>query len=192
LGFFIVIPVKAGRVSGMLKGLVHIYTGNGKGKTTAAVGLGVRAFGSGCKVLMAQFLKARESGEIEFLKGLGRGFKVMRSAYSGKFTWQMNETELTEAREKQNRFFDEVEAEGCNGQWDMLILDEILEAVRVGMIDAARIEKLIREKPEGLELVLTGRDAPELLVEASDYVSEIREIKHPFRRGISARKGIEE
>jgi cob(I)alamin adenosyltransferase len=176
----------------MRKGLVHIYTGDGKGKTTTAVGLAVRAFGSGMKVIFAQFLKGRESGEIKILEGLGPGFRVCRSGFAGKFTWQMDESELSETRKEQNSFLDAVIAESSSGRWDMLVLDEILVAVDQGIIDESRVEELIKEKPEDLELVLTGRSAPESLVRIADYVSEIKAVKHPYEKRIEARKGIEE
>jgi cob(I)alamin adenosyltransferase len=174
------------------KGLVHIYTGDGKGKTTAAVGLAVRAFGSGLRVLFAQFLKGRESGEIKILRELEPGFRVCRSGFAGKFTWQMDESEFSEAKKEQNSFLDVVIAEAFSGKWDMLILDEILVAVNVGIIDKCRVERLVKEKPEDLELVMTGRSAPESLIQMAAYVSEIRAVKHPYEKGIGARKGIEE
>jgi cob(I)alamin adenosyltransferase len=174
------------------KGLVHIYTGDGKGKTTSAVGLAVRAFGRGMRIIFAQFLKDGVSGEIKILNELGNGFRVCKSGFAGKFTWQMDESELCEARKEQNSFLDAVIAEAFSGGWDMLVLDEILVAVDQGIIDESRVEELIKEKPEDLELVLTGRSAPESLVRIADYVSEIKAVKHPYEKGIGARIGIEE
>lgn len=173
-------------------GLVHIYMGNGKGKTTAAVGLGIRAYGNGFKVLLAQFLKPGTSGETEVLKSLGQGLNIMCPGFPDRFTWQMDERELAEVKKQQNEFFDRVITEAKEAQWDMLILDEILGAIKGGMIDAQSVERFIKDRPAGLEVVLTGRCAPGSLVDLADYVSEIREVKHPFSKGVGARKGIEE
>ena len=162
-----------------------------KGKQRQPCGLAVRAFGRGMRIIFAQFLKDGVSGEIKILNELGNGFRVCKSGFAGKFTWQMDESELCEARKEQNSFLDAVIAEGFSGRWDMLVLDEILVAVDQGIIDASRVEELIKEKPEALEFVLTGRSAPESLVRIADYVSEIKAVKHPYERN-RARIGIEE
>ncbi|HEY9063047.1 MAG TPA: cob(I)yrinic acid a,c-diamide adenosyltransferase [Pseudobacteroides sp.] len=175
----------------MEKGLVHIYTGNGKGKTTSAIGLGIRAYGRGFKVYMAQFLKSAESGELNVLKNLEPGFTVKRFEMVDKFTWNMNEAEIKETGEGLNKLFDLAITDTKNGAWDMLILDEILGAIKGGFIPIQKVIEFVKNKPEGLELVMTGRAAPEELVALSDYVSEINPIKHPLDKGIGARIGIE-
>ena len=169
------------------KGLIHIYTGDGKGKTTAAIGLCVRAVGAGRRVLFAQFLKGWTTGEIEPLKTLG--VHVVRSAQVLKFIPEMNETELEDCRRGQSAILDEVES--CMSAFDFIILDEALGALSTGIVSLEAIRAIIKKKPESAELVLTGRNAPEQLVELADYVSEIKAVKHPYDRGISARRGIE-
>ena len=175
-----------------MKGLVHIYTGDGKGKTTAAVGLGIRAWGRGMKVLMVQFLKGLESGELITIRGLGDGFVVNSGEPMRKFTWNMNETELEQAAALQKQQLEYAWNEIKTEQWDLLILDEIMAAITTGMVPLDNVLSLIESKPEKLEIVMTGRNAPDRLVEAADYVSEIREVKHPMRNGIAARRGIED
>lgn len=174
-----------------MKGLVHIYTGNGKGKTTAAVGLGIRAWGSGMKVLMVQFLKGMESGELIAIRHLGDGFHVKPGQPMRKFTWNMNEEELQLAAFIQKQQFAYAKSETLTGKWDMLILDEIMAAITTGMIPLEDVLSFIKDKPEEMEVVLTGRNAPDSLIEAADYVSIIQEVKHPMNKGISGRRGIE-
>lgn len=174
-----------------MKGLVHIYTGDGKGKTTAAVGLGIRAYGRGLKVLMVQFLKGAETGEMKTLEALKPGFRLYRSKEILKFTWNMTEEELAETRQVQKEILEYAVNEINKGGWDMLILDEALGALSSGMLELKELMEFIKGKPDCLELVLTGRDAPEELIELADYVSEIKCIKHPMEQGIPARKGIE-
>ncbi len=174
-----------------MKGLIHIYTGDGKGKTTAAVGLGIRAYGRGLKVLMAQFLKGRKTGETEVLRQLGPNFKLIRSGISGRFCWQMDEDGKDEVKKLQQKLFDDAIKEAFLGKWDMLILDEILGTVKAGFVNAGLVKKMLKEKPDELEVVLTGRDSPGILITAADYVSEIRKVKHPADKGVNARRGIE-
>jgi len=175
-----------------MQGLVHIYTGDGKGKTTAAVGLGLRAWGRGRKVLMVQFLKGKESGELIAIDRLGDGFVVNRGKYMGKFTWSMNEEERKQTAVLQRQQLEYAWKEMKTDRWDMLILDEIMAAVTTEMVPLKDVLALIGDKPDRLELVMTGRNAPDPLIEAADYVSEIREVKHPLQKGIAARRGIED
>jgi cob(I)alamin adenosyltransferase len=175
----------------MEKGLVHIYTGNGKGKTTSAIGLGIRAYGRGFKVYMAQFLKSAETGELNVLKTLEPGFTVKRFEMVNKFTWSMNDAEKKETGEGIDKLFDTTVIDSESGAWDMLILDEILGAIKGGFISLQKVVEFVKNKPYGLELIMTGRAAPEELVVLSDYVSEINPIKHPMDKGIGARIGIE-
>jgi ATP:corrinoid adenosyltransferase len=174
-----------------MKGLTHIYTGEGKGKTTAAIGLGIRAYGRGLKVLMVQFLKGAETGEMYTLEKLKPGFILYRGTEIKKFTWNMSEEELKHAAKIQNDIFNyAMDAANCGG-WDMLILDEILGAVKTGLIELDDVTRFLKERPDNFELILTGRDAPAELIELADYVSDIKAAKHPMEKGIPARKGIE-
>jgi len=174
-----------------MKGLIHIYSGHGKGKTTAAVGLGIRACGSGLKVLMVQFLKSMDSGEIHVLKRLYPDFRVRRSSETMKFTWDMDENELRRAADVQNELLGYAIDQSFNSKVDLLILDEVLGALECNLIKSDKLRDFLSNKPEHLEVVLTGRNATEEFIDMADYVSEIREVKHPYTLGIKQRKGIE-
>ncbi|HEY5585629.1 MAG TPA: cob(I)yrinic acid a,c-diamide adenosyltransferase [Ruminiclostridium sp.] len=170
-------------------GLVHIYTGTGKGKTTAAIGLGIRALGSGMKVLMVQFLKGRQSGEEVVFEKLKPNFELLKLKKIDKFSWEFTEDEKQEMRESSLYLFDYALSQARSK--DMIILDEIMGAIKTGLIDVKTVSDFIKNKPTKLELVLTGRNAPIELIELADYVSEINAVKHPMTSGISAREGIE-
>lgn len=176
-----------------MKGLIHIYCGDGKGKSTAAAGLAVRAAGRGYRVLMVRFLKTDDSGEVSVLQSIP-GVTLAPCDRTFGFTFRMTPEEKKEAAAYyQQRFLDicrQVREEGEN-QADLLILDEILAAVTTGMVNEADVIRFLKEKPDHLEVVLTGRNPSERLVELADYVSEIQAVKHPFTEGVSAREGIE-
>lgn len=175
----------------LMSGLVHIYTGNGKGKTTAAIGLGVRACGRGMKVLMVQFLKGALTGEMNSLKALEPSFELHRGKEVKKFTWKMNEEEKAQTAAEQRRILEYAIEAASGGGLDLLIMDEALGAMSTGMLDKEAVAEFIKGKPEKLELVLTGRGATQEFIELADYVSEIRAVKHPAEKGVKARKGIE-
>lgn len=169
----------------MDKGLVHLYCGNGKGKTTAAMGLALRALGQGMQVIVVQFLKNGTSGELEPLKKLGA------AVYSGqpgaKFTFQMNAEEKAQATKENNARLAEALQQPC----DLLILDEICAARNSGMVDEALAKQAVLERPQHREVVLTGRNPEAWMAEAADYITEMRPRRHPYEQGIPARKGIE-
>lgn len=171
-------------------GLIHIYCGDGKGKTTAAVGLAVRCAGRGNKVLLVQFLKSRDSGELYSLAKLP-DIEVMRGKESKKFTFQMNEEEKHALLIEHNKMFEQVLAKIKNGGYSLLILDEVLGALNAKVFEMPKLIEFLRHKPENLEVVLTGRNPAPELVEIADYVSEMRKVKHPMDKGIMAREGIE-
>jgi len=174
----------------MDKGLIHIYIGDGKGKTTAAVGLAVRAAGRKRKVVFAQFLKGRKTGEVAPLKGLG--VQVIRSEKNRKFFCYMDEEERIGFREEQLRLLEEAGEAAFGGEAaDLLVLDEAVDILDLNMIDDEALRSFIEQKPEGLELVLTGRAAPDWLIEMADYVTEMRKIKHPYDSGVTGREAIE-
>lgn len=170
-------------------GLVHIYTGNGKGKTTAAIGLGVRASGSGMKVLMLQFMKGRHSSEENSLEKLKPHFELYKLKKLEKFSWELTPDEKKEMEENTEKLF-KYALEHAKSK-NMLILDEIMASIHTGLIDVKEVIEFIKNKPPKLELVLTGRNAPKELIELADYVSEINAVKHPMSSGIAAREGIE-
>ncbi len=171
-------------------GLIHIYCGDGKGKTTAAVGLAVRCAGRGNKVLLVQFLKSRDSGELYSLAKLP-DIEVMRGKESKKFTFQMNEEEKHALLIEHNKMFEQVLAKIKNGGYSLLILDEVIGALNAKVFEMPKLIEFLRHKPENLEVVLTGRNPAQELVEIADYVSEMRKVKHPMDKGIMAREGIE-
>ena len=166
--------------------LVHIYCGDGKGKTSAAVGMAVRAAGRGLKVVMVRFLKSDDSGAV-----LGHipGITVIPCERTFGFVSSMDrETREQAARWNLEQFFRAVElAERA----DLLILDEIMAAMTYGMVPEERVLEFLEARPGGLEVVLTGRSPSERILGAADYVSEIQKVRHPYDRGILARKGIE-
>lgn len=174
-----------------MQGLIHIYTGNGKGKTSAAVGLGMRAYGRGLKVLMVQFLKGSETGEMLAIEKLGAGFTLVRGKEVKKFTWNMNEAELSELKESMKELFEIATESASECACDVLILDELMGAISTGLIEVRDVFKFLKGKPNSLEVIMTGRNAPKELVDISHYVSEINAVKHPFDSGIKAREGIE-
>ena len=173
-----------------MSGMVHLYHGNGKGKTTAALGLALRAAGNGMQVIIVQFLKGQHSGEIEMLKMLP-GICVLRGKNGSKFSHMMNEAEKQAARHAHEENLAKALAMVENGEGNLLILDEAMGALSSGLLSEERIQKLLQEKPPQLELVFTGRNPPAFILEAADYVTEMRCEKHPYNSGVAARKGIE-
>ena len=169
------------------KGLIHIYTGPGKGKTTAAIGLGVRATGEGLSVYMIQFMKGRRYSEIDALEKIPL-FTVKqfgRDEFVSKEKPEQIDIDL--AKEG----FDHAKTIIKEGKHDVVILDEINVAVDYNLIPVEDVQKLIEEKPKHVELILTGRYAPPNIVKEADLVSEILEIKHPYQHGVQSRKGID-
>lgn len=175
----------------MEKGLIQIYTGDGKGKTTAAIGQGIRALGRGYTVYMVQFLKSQDTGELKVLEKLEPSFKVFRFEKKRGFVFNLSKDELAELKNEVCTAFDFVKAVLENGECDVFILDEIMAAMSNGLVDIDDVADVLKNKPSGVEIILTGRDAPDKILELADYVSQIMCKEHPFERGIGARKGIE-
>ena len=171
-------------------GLVHIYCGEGKGKTTCSVGLSVRACGYGLHVLFMQFLKSGDSSELKILKSLP-GIDVLGTKPIKKFSFQMTEEEKAETRRINAEQFAEMVKMLENDHYDMLVLDEVLGAIEAGLLDDQLIVNFLKNRPEQLEVVMTGRYPTEELEELADYVSRIDKVKHPYDKGIPARAGIE-
>lgn len=170
------------------KGIIQIYTGNGKGKTSAAFGLALRALGRGLKVYVIQFIKGGfDYGELHIvdrfpdmtLKAFGRGRFITDSPPSQEDV-QLADDAMSLAEQVVKK-----------GEYDVVILDEVNVAVSLGLVKVERVLNLIKNKPRCVELVLTGRYAPKELVKAAQLVTEMREIKHPFSSGLPARKGID-
>jgi len=175
----------------MEKGLVQVYTGNGKGKTTAAIGQGIRAFGRGKTVYMVQFLKGSETGELISLKSLEPRFKLFRFEKKRDFIWNLSKEEIEELKVDIAKTLDFIRDTIKQGCCDVLILDEIMAVLEKGLVDIEDVLSIIKCKPENVELVLTGRNAPDKIIEVADYVSRIDCVKHPLKKGITAREGIE-
>jgi cob(I)alamin adenosyltransferase len=171
-------------------GLIQLYTGDGKGKTTAAIGAAVRAAGRGRRVLFVQFLKGRPTGELAAL-GHVPGIRIRRLSRDYGFFKNMSDADRDQVRFEHDRLLIFIAQDLQNGGTDFLVLDELAATMRHGLIDQDRVRQLLDSKPEFLEIVITGRDAPQLLVERADYISEIRKIRHPFDSGTPARKGVE-
>ena len=169
------------------KGLTHIYTGPGKGKTTAAIGLGVRATGEGLSVYMIQFMKGRRYSEIDALEKIPNFTVVQFGRDEFVSKEKPEQIDIDFARDG----FDHAKSIITKGKHDVIILDEINVAVDFNLIQVEDVLKLIEEKPKHVELVLTGRYASPEIVKRADLVSEILEIKHPYQHGVQSRKGID-
>lgn len=172
------------------QGLLIIHTGAGKGKTTAALGTAMRAAGNGMRVLVLQFLKGSwHYGELDaaerfngdlVIRQMGRGFVKVGGA-------ETDPEDLRMVREA----WQEAVREMQSGEWDLIVLDEINYAIGYDMLDAQEVADALKERPQMLHVILTGRNAHPLLVELADTVTEMREVKHAYTRGILAQRGIE-
>lgn len=171
----------------MRKGYVQVYTGSGKGKTTAALGVVVRAAGAGLRVFFGQFIKKEQCSEHRMLERFGADI-VVRQYGLGFFLKRSVTQEDILAAGKGMR---EIGKAVRSGSYDIVVLDEVNVAVRYGLVDVEEVVRLIEEKPEGVELILTGRYAHERVIAAADLVTEMREIKHYSDKGVKARVGIE-
>ena len=171
----------------MDKGYIHVYTGNGKGKTTSAIGLGVRAAGAGKKVHMIQFMKGRRYSEIDGLEHVSQ-FTVSqhgRDEFVNKEHPEQIDIDMAQEG------FETAKKLVTSNKYDMIILDEINVAIDYNLLTIEDVMELIKNKPTRLELVLTGRYATPALVQQADYVSEVLEIKHPYQQGVLGRKGVD-
>lgn len=176
-------------ISSMKKGLIHIYTGTGKGKTTAAVGLAVRAKSRNFKVLFAQFFKEKNSkGETDMLKQIGVDVHIFRSVKSPLFNPNADRNSLKKASKKALSYLNEIFSENS---YDLIILDEFLCMLSEGLISDNEAVNFIRSKPDSLELVLTGRGLTQKISDEADYLTFMQEVRHPYKKKILARKGIE-
>lgn len=175
----------------MEKGLIHLYHGYGKGKTTAAVGLCIRAAGNKKQVLFVQFMKDDTSGEIEVLRSIP-GIKTAHGKTPKGFYSRMSDEEKAVFAAEQEKLLEtaikEIDRMKDGG---VVVFDEITYAYAWNLIDREKLENLLAHKPEGIELVMTGRDPEQALTDAADYVTEMKCEKHPFEKGIAARRGIE-
>ncbi len=172
------------------KGLVILYTGEGKGKTTAALGLVLRAVGYKKKCLIIQFGKAWFTGELKGIKNLAPFVKIIQG---GKGFLNILGSKISKGDHEKaaDRAYALLYKEVMSGSWDIVVADEIVGAVASGVLPLNNAVKLIKDKPRGLDLVLTGHNASKTLIDLSDLVTEMKEIKHPYKIGILAKKGLD-
>lgn len=174
----------------MKKGLIIVHTGNGKGKTTAAMGLAFRAVGQGLRVLMLQFIKGdRKYGELESVKKFGPDFKIQPLGKG--FICSNSKLTDEEIAENISQSWEHAKNEILTDKYDMIILDEINYVISYKLIPVEEVLAMLEDRPERLHIVMTGRDAHEKIIDRADLVTEMKEIKHPYSKGIKAQKGIE-
>ena len=168
----------------------HIYYGDGKGKTTAAIGLAVRAAGSKMKVLFVQFLKTEFSGERHILSHTENvTLKLCRREL--KYTFEMDDKEKAQAAKIFKGIFDNAVTTALTEKYDMVVLDEVFEAINAHMLSESEVYEFITNAPSSMEIVMTGHNPPQKFMDCADYITEFKKIKHPYDRGITGRIGIE-
>lgn len=168
----------------------HIYYGDGKGKTTAAIGLAVRAAGSKMKVLFVQFLKTEFSGERHILSHT-ENVTLTFCPLELKFTFDMDDKEKTQAAKIFKGIFDNAVTTALTEKYDMVVLDEVFEAINAHMLSESEVYEFITNAPSSMEIVMTGHNPPQKFMDCADYITEFKKIKHPYDRGITGRIGIE-
>jgi cob(I)alamin adenosyltransferase len=173
------------------KGYVQVYTGNGKGKTTAAVGQAVRSAGNGLKVYMLQFLKTEPTGELEIAKLIGDNFQIFRFESKKGFFWTLSDEEKVILKKEINNAYNFAMEVIKSNSCDVFILDEIMGVLSNKLLEEAQIIELIENKPINMELILTGRNVPDLIKDKADLITEMKEIKHYMEKGVYSREGIE-
>jgi cob(I)alamin adenosyltransferase len=169
------------------RGYVHVYTGNGKGKTTAALGLALRAVGAGYPVFIGQFIKSERYSEVEVLE---RFVPELDCRQFGRGCWLRGEPSRQDIDLAQQAMMT-IREILCSERYRVVVLDELVTALYFKLVDLSQVLDLLAAKPENVELILTGRYAPEALIAAADLVTEMREVKHYYEQGVLARKGIE-
>lgn len=171
-------------------GRIHIYYGDGKGKTTTGMGLITRAAGHGYRVLLYQFMKNNKTSERKILEQVGN-ITIIDGLEQEKFSFQMTPEEKAERRKFYGEQFKKVTEMAVSETYDVLFMDETIYTISAGLLDETLVLDFLRKKPETLEVILTGNYPSERLLELADYVSEIKKVKHPFDKGQRARMGIE-
>jgi cob(I)alamin adenosyltransferase len=172
------------------RGLIIVNTGPGKGKTTAAMGTALRAVGQGMRVLMLQFLKGSwHYGELDAVQAFGEKF-VMKQLGRGFVKVGAEKPDPEDVRMVEEAWNQSAEAI-LSGQWDVVILDEINYAIGYGMLDAGKVTETLRKKPDMVHVILTGRNAHPTIVDLADTVTEMRQVKHAYEKGVMAQRGIE-
>lgn len=173
-----------------MSGLIHLYHGDGKGKTTAAVGLAIRARAASRRPVFVQFFKNGLSGEVRHLKQCD-GITVIAGVTSGRFFWEMDEAEKAKTRKLHDKHLAEASALIMSGEADFIVLDELLSAWNQDMVDHEAVLQLLDQRPSNVEVCITGRDPAQELIDRADYITNMMLERHPFEQGIPARMGIE-
>jgi len=171
------------------QGFVQIYTGNGKGKSTAAIGQAVRAAGSGLKTYIAQFMKEYPYSELISLKNLSQWITIEQ--FGGDDFIYKKELPAREELDKAEQGLQNAKEKMLNGEYDIIILDEAIVAIYFKLIETNDLIGIIKAKPKNVELILTGRYCPEELIDLADLVTEMKEVKHYYQKGVTSRRGIE-
>lgn len=174
----------------MKRGMVILYTGEGKGKTTASLGLVLRAVGYRKKVLIIQFGKIWFTGEIEGVKRLGKAVKLIQGGLGFVKIFD-DQSPLSDHKKMAQQTFTKLRKEVLSNKWDLIIADELVGALAAKLLNFGQVKKLIREKPKNLDLVLTGHQAKRNLIALADLVTEMMPIKHPFDKGFLAKQGVD-
>lgn len=167
-------------------GYVHVYTGNGKGKTTAAFGLAVRAICAGKKVYIGQFIKGMKYSELDAVKYLPN---LVIEQYGRNCFIKNNPTQ--EDIDLAQNGLKKIENVILSGEYDIVILDEINVAIYYNLVETSQVINIIKKRPENVEIVLTGRYAPKEIIDIADLVTDMQEVRHYYRKGVMAREGIE-
>ena len=173
-----------------MTGLIHVYEGDGKGKTTAAVGLAVRCAGSGRKVLFTQFLKSDTSNELKVLRKIDN-IEVYTKKTNFGFTFNMTDAEKLKAKEFFTNHLKDVIHLATEGKYDLVVMDEVIDAYNLDMVDHDTLTDFLKSRPENLEIVMTGRNPKNEIAKLADYFTHFQKVKHPFDKGQRARVGIE-
>ncbi len=173
----------------LAKGYLQVYTGNGKGKTTAAVGLSIRALGNGLKIYFVQFMKDYPYGEVKILESFAPDL-ILRRYGNDSFVFEKKQPS-TKLKRIVRQGLEEAEQAMLSGKYDLVVLDEVLVSIYFGLFSTEEILSFIRKRPPAVELILTGRYCPQSIKKISDLVTEMKEVKHYYKQGVKARKGIE-
>ena len=171
----------------MIKGIIQVYTGDGKGKTTAALGLALRAAGRNMKVLIVQFMKKWDYGELHSIRLIPN---ITLETFGTKEFVHKGKVEKIDYEEAEKAFSFGVDGMQ-SGDYDIVIFDELNMALYYELLDLKEVIQKMKEKPQNVEIVITGRRAPEEIIEIADLVTEMKEVKHPYQKGVEARRGIE-
>ena len=170
--------------------MIHAYYGDGKGKSTAAAGIALRAAGNRMRVMYVQFLKTENTGERLALQSID-GITLPSCPLELKFTYEMDDRERQQVSMMYRGIFERAVSITLSDRYDMIVLDEVFDVINEGMLSESSVFEFISNAPNNIEIIMTGRKPPKRFIDAADYVTEFKKHKHPYDRGIQARKGIE-